>query len=91
MTKFSCNRINSFVKSCRYVPKVCLIVYNFAVFSPVISLKTGTIFLGKESNGEIASIPAEGQTTIHSGLIMGFGQIRVTVTAEIPEGLVFNK
>jgi hypothetical protein len=51
-----------------------------------MTLDGDTIFLGKESNGEIASISAEGQTTIHSGLILGFGKIVVTVTAEIPEG-----
>ena len=51
-----------------------------------MTLDGDTIFLGKESNGEIASISAEGQTTIHSGLILGFGKIVVTVTAEILEG-----
>ena len=50
-----------------------------------MTLEGGTIFLGKESNGEISSIPAEGNATATSGLIMGFGKIRVTVTAEIPE------
>lgn len=51
-----------------------------------IILNGGSILLGKESNGEIPSIPAGGQTTIHSDLIVGFGKIEVTVTAEIPEG-----
>ncbi|MCK4415555.1 MAG: hypothetical protein KAU84_00230 [Thermoplasmatales archaeon] len=51
-----------------------------------MTLEGGTIFLGKESNGEISSIPAEGNATATSDLIIGFGKIRVTVIAEIPEG-----
>ncbi|UCF12497.1 MAG: hypothetical protein JSW06_10760 [Thermoplasmatales archaeon] len=51
-----------------------------------IILNGGSILLGKESNGEIPSIPAGGQTTIHSDLIVGFGKIEVIATAEILEG-----
>ncbi len=51
-----------------------------------IILNGDSILLGKESNGEIPSIPAGGQTTVHSGLIVGFGKIEVTATAEILEG-----
>ena len=47
---------------------------------------SGTILIGRESNGEIPSIPADGSATATSGLIMGFGKTTVTVTAEIPEG-----
>ena len=47
---------------------------------------TGTILVGKESNGEILSIPADGSATATSGLIIGFGKTTVTVTAEILEG-----
>jgi len=51
-----------------------------------ITLDGGTIFLGKESNGEIPSIPPGGSVPITSGLILGFGKTQVTVTAEITEG-----
>ena len=51
-----------------------------------ITLDGGTIFLGKESNGEITSIPPGGSVPITSGLILGFGKTQVTVTAEIAEG-----
>ncbi len=51
-----------------------------------ITLNGGTIFLGKESNDEIPSIFPDGETTIHSDLILGFGPTTVTVTANIPEG-----
>ena len=51
-----------------------------------MTLEGGPIFLGGESNGEIPSIPAEGNATVTSGLIIGFGKITVTFTAEIPEG-----
>ncbi len=47
---------------------------------------SGTILIGKESNGEILSIPADGSATATSGLIIGFGKTIITVTAEIPEG-----
>ena len=47
---------------------------------------SGTILIGRESNGEIPSIPADGSATATSGFIMGFGKTTVTVTAEIPEG-----
>jgi len=47
---------------------------------------SGTILIGKESNGEILSIPAGESATATSGLIIGFGKTTVTVTAEIPEG-----
>jgi len=50
-----------------------------------ITLNGGTIFLGKESNGEILSILPDGETTVYSDLILGFGPTTVTVTANIPE------
>jgi hypothetical protein len=51
-----------------------------------ITLDGGTILMGKESNGEIPSIPPGGSEPINSGLILGFGKTQVTVTAEILEG-----
>jgi hypothetical protein len=51
-----------------------------------ITLDGGTILIGKESNGEIPSIPPGGSEPINSGLILGFGNTQVTVTAEILEG-----
>ena len=50
-----------------------------------ITLNGGTIFLGKESNGEIPSILPDGETTVNSDLILGFGPTTVTVTANILE------
>jgi hypothetical protein len=51
-----------------------------------ITLDGGTILMGKESMGEITSIPPGGSEPIKSGLILGFGKTQVTVTAEILEG-----
>ncbi|EMR75371.1 hypothetical protein MBGDF03_00378 [Thermoplasmatales archaeon SCGC AB-540-F20] len=51
-----------------------------------ITLDGGTIFLGKESSGEITSISPGGSVPITSGLILGFGKTQVTVTAEMAEG-----
>ena len=51
-----------------------------------MTLEGGTIFIGGESNGEIPSIPVEGNATATSDLIIGFGKITVTFTAEISEG-----
>ncbi|MCK4333060.1 MAG: PKD domain-containing protein, partial [Thermoplasmatales archaeon] len=51
-----------------------------------ITLDGGMILLGKESNGEIPSIPAGENVTITSDIILGFGETEVTVTAEIQEG-----
>ncbi|MCK5112917.1 MAG: Zn-dependent exopeptidase M28, partial [Thermoplasmatales archaeon] len=51
-----------------------------------ITLDGGTILMGKESNGEIPSIPPGGSEPINSGLILGFGKTQITVTAEILEG-----
>lgn len=46
----------------------------------------GGAFIGKETTGT-DDIPAEGEITATSSLIIGFGQTSVTVTAEIPEGV----
>lgn len=51
-----------------------------------ISLSGGTILIGEESSGEISSITPGGSVAINSDLIIGFGNVQVTVTAEIPEG-----
>jgi hypothetical protein len=51
-----------------------------------ITLTGGTIFMGKESSGEISTLlPGESQS-ITSDLILGFGNTQVTITAEIAEG-----
>ncbi len=44
----------------------------------------GGAFIGKESSGEV-DIPAGEETTIKSGLILGFGETKITVSAEVPE------
>jgi hypothetical protein len=46
----------------------------------------GSVFIGKETTGT-DDIPAEGEITINSGLILGLGSTVVTVTAEIPGGV----
>ncbi len=50
-----------------------------------ITLDGGLILLGKETTGTIQTILAGGEEEVRSGLIFGFGQTRVTVTADIPE------
>ncbi len=44
----------------------------------------GGAFIGKQSSGE-EDIPMNGEVTIKSGLILGFGETKITVTADIPE------
>ncbi len=44
----------------------------------------GGAFIGKESSGQV-DIPMNGEATITSGLILGFGKTRITVIAEVPE------
>ena len=51
-----------------------------------ITLDGGFILLGKETTGTGLSIPAGGEETVNSKLILGFGKTRVIVTAEIPDG-----
>jgi hypothetical protein len=48
-----------------------------------ISLDGGFIPLGQESNGRVIGIPADGEVTVTSDLIVGFGKPTVTCTAEI--------
>ncbi len=48
-----------------------------------ISLDGGAI-IGSQSSGEVDILSGE-EVTIESGLILGFGKTRVTVTAEVPE------
>jgi len=50
-----------------------------------IVLDGGFILLGKETTGDILSIPAGDESMINSSLIFGFGNTVVTVCAEIPE------
>jgi len=52
-----------------------------------ITLDGGLILLGKETTGTIQTILAGEEEEVRSGLIFGFGQTRVTVTADILEGL----
>ena len=47
----------------------------------------GIIFLGKTSSGEIPTILPGDKATIHSSPILGFGKIRIIVTAEIADGI----
>jgi len=48
-----------------------------------ITLDGGLILLGKETTNTIQTISAGGEQPINSGLILGLGQTKVTVTAEI--------
>lgn len=50
-----------------------------------ISLDGGAILLGKERTGTISIIPAGDTVEVQSGLIFGFGQTRITITAEAVE------
>jgi hypothetical protein len=52
-----------------------------------MSVIGGTIFLGRESSGTIPSIIPDKKTKLQSSVIIGFGTIKVTITAEIPEGM----
>jgi hypothetical protein len=52
-----------------------------------ITLEGGTILMGKEISGTINSISPGESVPITSGLIIGFGNTQVTVTAEIAEGI----
>lgn len=51
-----------------------------------INLNGGLILIGKETSDTILTIPAGGEQTINSGLILGLGRPMITVTAEIPTG-----
>jgi bacillopeptidase F len=44
----------------------------------------GGAFIGKQSSGQV-DIPPGGEITIQSGLIIGFGETDITVTANVPE------
>jgi len=45
----------------------------------------GGIILGRETTGTIPNIPPDGNVTVNSNLILGFGEITVTAKAEITE------
>jgi len=51
-----------------------------------ITLDGGIILLGKETTGDILSIPAGGEAKISSDLIFGFGKTVITATAKCAEG-----
>ncbi|UCD13587.1 MAG: Zn-dependent exopeptidase M28, partial [Thermoplasmatales archaeon] len=46
----------------------------------------GGVWIGKETTGTITSLAAGGEDTISSDFILGWGETRVTVRAEITEG-----
>ncbi len=46
----------------------------------------GTVFLGGESSGNIASIAPDESVTIKSGFPLGFGDINIAINAESAEG-----
>ena len=50
-----------------------------------ITLDGGLILLGKETSGSILSLPAGGEKTVSSSLILGFGKTLITATAECAE------
>jgi len=50
----------------------------------------GGAFIGKEKTGT-DSIDAGDEITIKSGLIIGFGKTRITVTADVPDGVSDEK
>ncbi|MCK4416419.1 MAG: PKD domain-containing protein, partial [Thermoplasmatales archaeon] len=52
-----------------------------------ITLEGGTIFRGRTTTGTITSIPPQDGVQIFSDLILGLGEVRVKVTAEIPESV----
>jgi len=51
-----------------------------------IHLDGGTLILDGENSGVIDNIPAGGEVSISSKMIIGFGKTRVYVTAEIDDG-----
>jgi len=50
-----------------------------------ITLTGGFILSGKETSGRILNLPAGGEATVSSSLILGFGKTVITVSAEIAE------
>lgn len=51
-----------------------------------ISIDGNFVLLGKDSHGIIDIIPAGEKVEIISRLVIGFGKVKITVLAEIPEG-----
>ncbi|GAG90714.1 unnamed protein product [marine sediment metagenome] len=56
-----------------------------------ITLDGGIILLGKETTGNILSLPAGDEKTINSSVIFGFGKTVITATAECAGGLSGTK
>jgi hypothetical protein len=50
-----------------------------------ITFEGGVVLLGRETTGIIPTIEAGGVAVLKTGLVIGFGPTRVTVTAEVPE------
>ncbi len=51
-----------------------------------MSIIGGTLFLGRESSSIIPSIEPDKKAKVQSSVIVGFGTVKVSVNAEIPEG-----
>jgi hypothetical protein len=51
-----------------------------------ITLNGGTILLGKETSGTITDIPSDGEVTISSNTIIGFGNTEVEIITSEPHG-----
>ncbi len=68
-------RINALIKN-NYGAAITDVHWNITI--------DGGAFIGKKTSGRI-DIPMDEEATIKSRLILGFGPIEVTVTAEIPE------
>lgn len=56
-----------------------------------IALEGGMLIFDGENSGVIDNIPAGGEVTINSKMILGLGEIKVSVTAEIPDGPSITK
>jgi hypothetical protein len=69
--------------------KINMVIKNTATVEAIdvdwsISLDGGFILLGKESFGTVTGIPAGGEVTVTSDMIVGFGKPTVICNAEIP-------
>ena len=60
-------------------------MYNTTEVTWKITIDGGAL-TGKETTGTISGICAGAEQTIQSNFIIGFGDTKVTVHAEIPEG-----
>jgi len=70
--------------------KISMVITNTGSVDAVgidwsITLDGGFIPLGQVTTGKIIGIPAGGEVTVFSDMILGLGKPKVTVTAEIPD------